>query len=183
MKESISAAADGKPGLGRASGNIKLDFLLKNNKTIFANIKNDSFKVHYDNGIVEAKKFDYNFYVSFQGTKALKNPTLKIGTTEFWKNGLEVDTRVKIFENNYYLGNRVKFEKNNFLYQAYSVSNPQANIFHKFGLLLGYAKNKDIVNLRAESNGWFNKSFKNTSAKDMFNNISLDYTRKSNENY
>jgi len=58
---------------------LKFWFPFREDKTLYGTLKNDSYKLHYDNGLLTQGDTVLNFYGSIQGKKDLLNPLLKIG--------------------------------------------------------------------------------------------------------
>jgi len=58
---------------------LKFWFPFRENRTLYARIKNDGFKFHYDHGTFNHHGYIFNFYSSVQGDKVLGSPLIKAG--------------------------------------------------------------------------------------------------------
>lgn len=62
----------------KSDDEIKFWFPVKN-RTLYFRLKNDSYKVHVDNGVIEREGYKFNLYGSAQGKRSFGGDNYKLG--------------------------------------------------------------------------------------------------------
>lgn len=68
---------------------------MKEGRAIFAKVKQDYLKLHFDNGISECWGSKWNYYGSLNANKSINNVSLRLGA-HFLANNVNSDNRLKI---------------------------------------------------------------------------------------
>lgn len=76
---SLKQAFTQKEGKITSADELKFWFPFQGTRTLYGRIKNDAFKIHYDNGIITKNDNKINLYGSVQGSKGITGLIYKIG--------------------------------------------------------------------------------------------------------
>jgi hypothetical protein len=91
---SLKETLNQKDGKITSADELKFWFPFQGTKTLYARIKNDGFKLHYDHGVLSQNDLKFNFYGSVQGKRTISQLISKIGV-EVQNKDLTTDWRLK----------------------------------------------------------------------------------------
>jgi hypothetical protein len=77
LKESFQIPKESK-GI-KSDEELKFWFPFRDTHTLYFRLKNDNYKIHYDNGVHENNGYRFNWYASAQGTRKFSGDNYKAG--------------------------------------------------------------------------------------------------------
>jgi hypothetical protein len=158
---SIKVSASSQKDSLTLSDEIKLWWNIKENRSIFTQIKSsDYLKVHLDNGITSKWGVNWNLYGSVNVSKSLNNLSVRLGAHSLSAK-LNSDNRFKFDYSadgqlpsvTWY--NRTLYNRDNFVFGSLTAVGISRQIIAKNNFFIGYRhKDKHNFFLRAENDGY-----------------------------
>lgn len=160
---------------------LKVWFPFRENRTLYARVKNDGFKLHYDHGFLSQNDLRFNFYGSVQGKRTIGNLIYKIGV-ETQNKDLVFNWRLRYNQGENGLA---IYKKTSYTQQKWNVG--LVNVFDVFGkawinsaIQLGWKSDnpKNLYYLRLNAG----KKYERVNPANFLNAVTFDFIHKLTDN-
>jgi hypothetical protein len=171
LKETLSQ----KEGKITSAEEVKFWFPFRGTRTLYARLKNDSYKLHYDHGVQSQNDNQLNFYASVQGTRQLGGNHAKLGLelknkdiVTNWRLRLEQDYSLTLYNKTSYTNGQWSA---GFL-NAFSIA---SKVWNQSALQLAWTN--------ADGNSWFlrangGKKYEKVDTKKFLDEATINYVHK-----